>query len=60
MNDIIILQKGKKGVKIRENDFGLELLITLNGFEFGQPVDDELLTMIKHGIEVYFQEKFKN
>lgn len=51
MEKYIEKRSGKKGVAIRENKHGLELLTVRNGYQWsGAPVDDDILDMLQEAI----------
>lgn len=59
--DVVLIERGKKKVKIEKDDYGLTLLTMMNGFQWwGNSVDDELLEMIRDAIGRYFVEVEKD
>ena len=55
--DIKVLKKdGKKGIKIAESGYCLELMIMNNGYQWiGQPIDKEILIMLRDAINEYIE-----
>jgi hypothetical protein len=44
-------RSGKKGVVIREDKYGIDVLTTRNGYQWSSmPMDDELLDMLQEAI----------
>lgn len=57
----ILIEQGKRKVKIQNDGFDNALSVMKNGWQWtGFPVDDELLLMMRQAIHDYFTQKYNH